>query len=78
MKLEKAHTKGWHHPMKTAQKKTSKKTYIAGAPLPDKLPKKALEFFETAETPKRAFEIAEWVARIAARNNPNSNAKRAC
>ena len=64
--------------MKTAQKKTSKKTYVVGAPLPDKLPKRALEFFENAVTPQRAYEIAEWVTRIAARNNPDASAKRAC
>ena len=64
--------------MKTAQKKTSKKKYVVGAPLPDKLPKKALEFLENAVTPQRAYEIAEWVTRIAARNKPDSNAKRAC
>ena len=65
--------------MKTAQKKTTrKKAYIVGAPLPDKLPKKALEFFANAVTPQRAYEIAEWVTRIAARNKPDSTAKSAC
>ena len=65
--------------MKTAQKKTvRKKPYIVGAPLPDKLPKRALDFMANAVTPQRAFEIAEWVNRIAARNNPDSNSKRVC
>jgi hypothetical protein len=65
--------------MKTAQKKTvRKKAYIVGAPLPDKLPKSALDFMANAVTPQRAYEIAEWVTRIAARNKPDLNAKRAC
>jgi len=65
--------------MKTAQKKTTrKKPYIVGAPLPDKLPKSALDFMANAVTPQRAYEIAEWVDRIAARNKPDSNAKSAC
>jgi hypothetical protein len=64
--------------MKTAQKKTSKKQYVVGAPLPDKLPKSALEYFENAVTPQRAYETAEWVTKIAVRNNPDSSAKRAC
>ncbi len=64
--------------MKTTQYKISKKSsYIVGAPLPGKLPKKAIDFFAHAVTPRRAFEIAEQVERIAAKNNPNSQVKRA-
>ncbi|MDO9066994.1 MAG: hypothetical protein Q7W05_00885 [Deltaproteobacteria bacterium] len=62
--------------MKTAQKKISKKSYIVGAPLPDKLPKRALDFMATAVTPKRAFEIAAKVERIAAKNRPTAKVKR--
>ena len=61
--------------MKTAQvKKISKKTYIVGAPLPDKLPKRALDFFENAVTPQRAYEIAAQVERIAAKNRTAAKA----
>lgn len=63
--------------MKTVQKKTSKKTYIVGAPLPDKLSKRALDFFANAVTPQRAYEIAAQVERIAARNRPAVEDKRA-
>jgi hypothetical protein len=62
--------------MKTIQKKISKKPYIVGAPLPDKLPKRALEFLANAVTPKRAFEIAAKVERIAAKNRPTAKTKR--
>jgi hypothetical protein len=62
--------------MKTAQKKMTKKTYIVGAPLPDKLPKRTLDFMANAVTPKRAFEIAAKVERIAAKNRPTAKAKR--
>jgi hypothetical protein len=64
--------------MKTAQKKTvRKKSYIVGAPLPDKLPKSALDFMANAVTPQRAYEIAAQVERIAAKNRPATKAKRA-
>lgn len=63
--------------MKTAQKKMPRKSsYVVGAPLPDKLPKKALDFMANAVTPKRAFEIAAKVERIAAKNRPTAKAKR--
>lgn len=63
--------------MKTTQKKMTKKAaYVVGAQLPDKLPKKALDFMANAVTPKRAFEIAAKVERIAAKNRPTSKAKR--
>lgn len=63
--------------MKTTQKKmTRKASYIVGAPLPDKLPKKALDFLSSAVTPKCAFEIAAKVERIAAKNRPTTKAKR--
>lgn len=65
--------------MKTTQKKTSrKKSYVVGTPLPDKLSKKALEFFENAVTPQRAYEIAAQVERIAAKNRPAAKVQRAC
>jgi hypothetical protein len=63
--------------MKTAQKKISKKSsYTVGAPLPDRLPKRALDFMASAVTPNRAFEIAAKVERIAAKNRPAAKAKR--
>jgi hypothetical protein len=55
---------------------TKKATYVVGVPLPDKLPKKALDFMASAVTPKRAFEIAAKVERIAAKNRPPVKAKR--
>jgi hypothetical protein len=65
--------------MKTTQNKISKKSkYIVGAPLPEKLPKKAVDFFTNAVTPQRAFDIAAQVERIAAKNSPAAKAKRAC
>jgi len=64
--------------MKTTQKKmTRNASYVVGSQLPDKLPKKAIDFFANAVTPRRAFEIAEQVARIAAKNNPGAKVKRA-
>ena len=56
---------------------TKRASFVMGTPLPDKLPKKAIAFFANAVTPRRAFEIAEQVARIAAKNNPGAKVKRA-
>jgi len=63
--------------MKTTQKKVTKKSsFVVGAQLPDKLPKKARDFLSSAVTPKRAFDIAAKVERIAAKNHPTAKAKR--
>lgn len=63
--------------MKTTQKKTIKKSsFVVGRQLPDKLPKKAEEFLANAVTPKRAFEIAAKVERIAEKNRPSAEDKR--
>ncbi len=60
--------------MKTTQKKVTKKAaFVVGRQLPDKLPKKAEEFLANAVTPKRAFEIAAKVERIAAKNHPTAS-----
>lgn len=65
--------------MKTTDKKMTKKaSFVVGTQLPDKLPKKASDFLSNAVTPRRAFEVAAKVARIAAKNNPAAKAKRAC
>jgi hypothetical protein len=63
--------------MKTTQKKiTRKASYVVGSQLPDKLPKKASDFLSSGVTPKRAFEIAAKVERIAAKNHPPAKVKR--
>ncbi len=65
--------------MKTTQKKmTRKASYVVGSQLPDKLPKKASDFLSNAVTPRRAFDVAAKVARIAAKNSPAAKVKRAC
>lgn len=65
--------------MKTTQKKLTKKTaYVVGTQLPDKLPKKASDFLSCAVTPRRAFDVAAKVARIAAKNSTAIKVKRAC
>ena len=65
--------------MKTTPKKLTKKaSFVVGRHLPEKLPKKAIEFLSKAETPKRAFDVAAKVSRIAAKNNSNAEVKRAC
>ncbi len=62
--------------MKTTQKKTARrKSYVFGAPLPDKMPKRALDFMANAVTPQRAFEITAKVEWIAAKNRPTAKAK---
>ena len=65
--------------MKTTPKKLTKKApFVVGRHLPEKLPKKAIEFLSNAETPKRALDIAAKVSRIAAKNKSTTEAKRAC
>jgi hypothetical protein len=53
---------------------TKKSSFVVVRQLPDKLPKKAEEFLANAVTPKRAFEIAAKVERIAAKNRPTAEA----
>ena len=51
----------------TASKKTTppqKATFVVGAPLPAKLPRKALKFFSTAVTPQAAYELIAKVSKI--------------
>jgi len=56
---------------KTAMKR--KPRYVVGAKLPDRLPRETIALMKNAVTPQLAYEIAERIARITAKNRQNEN-----
>ena len=58
--------------------KKTEYTFVVGTRLPEKLPRKAVEFLGSGTTPQRAFDIAEKASKVADKVSTERKKKVVC